>query len=84
MIFHCARPTRAFGGRALREQEDDQATFPILRSCALREHKRGLIQSSFSLTLPETGLLDTLHCAHRATTVLSWGLCEQEEYEVPR
>ena len=30
LVFHCARPTRAFGGRALREQEDDQATLSLL------------------------------------------------------
>jgi hypothetical protein len=29
-ILNCARPTRAFRGRALREQEDDQAAHPIL------------------------------------------------------
>ena len=45
---------------------------------------RGGHRIRFLPTFPETGLLDAFHCAHRATTVLSWGLCEQEEREVPR
>src|ERR1051325_12129145 len=42
---------------------------PSFWGCALPEHKRGLIASSFSfsVTLQETGPLAALHCAHRAT-----------------
>jgi hypothetical protein len=39
--------------------------------------------SSEGLLIPPTSLRGNrqivLHCAHRATTALSWGLCEQEE-----
>ena len=34
---------------------------------------------SDSRTFPRGSRQIVLHCAHRATTALSWGLCEQEE-----
>jgi len=44
MVFHCARPSRAF---------------------RFFTFSRGSRQT-------------VVHCAHQATTALSWGLCEQE------
>ena len=41
----------------------------------MRVPKRGY---PFSLPLFKGAVEVALHCAHRATTVLSWGLCEQE------
>ena len=32
------------------------------------------------LTFPRGSRQTVIHCAHRATTVLSWGLCEQERW----
>ena len=34
MIFHCARPTRAFSGRALREHRRSSSPHPLLCSAS--------------------------------------------------
>ena len=39
MIFHCARPTRAFGGRALREHRRSSASIPSSVPGARDQHE---------------------------------------------
>ena len=40
MIFHCARPTRAFGGRALREHWESLG--PHSSACTLPQYLEGV------------------------------------------
>jgi len=121
LIFHCARPTRAFSGRALREHRRSSGSIPSSvpgaqdqRGCPSHPFHRarsaskkdGLAISAYpfqarSPISPQSSLVDpqmrasrgillcskhllqgavevALNCAHRATTALSWGLCEHE------
>jgi len=66
----------------------DRSPFPhTIRKCAASSDLRRSLSRTWAcptrafwfLNFPRRSRQIVLHCAHRATTALSWGLCEQEE-----
>jgi hypothetical protein len=74
---HLAAPSPSFSGRALREHRRSSPSIP---SHPLSRRDVLLAQTRVFrfLTFPRGSRQTILQCAHRAITVLSWGLCEQE------
>jgi hypothetical protein len=63
MNFYCARPFY---------------TVSSFKSSLVDPRLRASNEALLILHLLKRGQQAVLHCAHRATTVSSWGLCEQE------